>query len=535
MKKIIAFFAAHKSDVLLYAFFFSVFLLVNPGKPTIDDYLRLVEAVTIVNDQRFDIAPEYLSETGYIFYPGKDGKLYTHWGLLSSLIYTPAEIIGRLLQAIYPQIREIELQQGRPLLFQRFIVTMLILPVIMLINVHLTKCILRRVFAIDSGHLTFLLLSLCFIGTQLLRYSSGFEEGFAILLCLLSILVYESSASSTSRGMGIGIIAGLTLNARYTALPVFALFVLFEIYRREKWSNFILSSLVGFIPYAFFSILYNYIRYESFSPTAFFLFHANLGWNDYDYLVRQSLGEIIQFVVHQSVGSKGLFVFNPMLCLAPYGFWLGIKQRGLNSPTGRLMVLSSFVVIYYLVFHAVFIQGGLDPASWGPRFLTTAVPFLFLMSVPALKFIGQRWSGTIFSSPVKVIMIAVVVLGFFIQVLSVLGWEETETYQGHSTNQITQRASNLWSITIDGNPFNPRSNVERPLFKNSLITEPTNKDGQLITHEFRVKELYEGFSLWPVTLGYSLRLGTGIVCIVIMVSFLACISLGVLAYRSYQY
>ena len=199
----------------------------------------------IVNHGRFDVDPQYLPETGYIFYPAEDGKLYTHWGLFSSVVYIPAELLGKICRVFYPGIREIEQSHDRPLLFQRFIVSMLILPGIMLMNAILMNSILRGILKIENDRLLALLLTCAFLGTQLFSYSSGFEVGLTICSCLLAIVLYESPMSGRARGLGIGLVAGFMLNARYIAFPIFFLFPIFDLLRGRKSAHFFIYLLVG--------------------------------------------------------------------------------------------------------------------------------------------------------------------------------------------------------------------------------------------------------------------------------------------------
>ena len=170
--------------------------------------------------------------------------------------------------------------------------------------------------------------------------------------------------------------------------------------------------------------------------------------------------------------------------------------------------------------------GDADTFSWGPRYLTTTVPFLFILSVPAIKAIADRWAHYRKYSVVWVFTVFIGVASFSIQLLSVLGWEETEKYQGRSRNQIVQRASNLWRMSVDGNPWAPHENAEKQLFVYQMLNEQTNQGGELISQDIRAKRLYEGFSIWPVTVGYSLKWGTWVVVLLASLNFIGVLVLG---------
>ena len=131
-------------------------------------------------------------------------------------------------------------------------------------------------------------------------------------------------------------------------------------------------------------LLYNFVRYDSFSPDVFFRYYV---FNDIvpPNLFRNSLSEIAYFVWDRSLGSNGLFVFSPILLLAPFGVWTVIRQGWVDTPCVRLIVISFGVVFCYFLVHAALAWGSADIASWGPRYMTACIPFLFFMSVPTIQ------------------------------------------------------------------------------------------------------------------------------------------------------
>ena len=171
-----------------------------------------------------------------------------------------------------------------------------------------------------------------------------------------------------------------------------------------------------------------------------------------------------------------------------------------------------------------------DVYSWGPRYLTTAVPFLFILSVSGIKAIADRWLHCRMRSVVWVFTGFIGVASFSIQLLSMLGWEETEKYQGKSGHQIVQRASNLWRMSVEGNPWAPHENAGKRLFLYQMLDEQTNQNGEVVTLDVKVKRLYEGFSIWPVTVGYSLKWGTWVVVLLASLNFIGVLVLGYLCF-----
>ncbi len=75
---------------------------------------------------------------------------------------------------------------------------------------------------------------------------------------------------------------------------------------------------------------------------------------------------------------RGLFLFNPVVLLAPIGLVIGIRRRALREP---FLVLAAAVVAQWLVI-------SLFPKWWGgwsygPRFFSDVIPFLLVLAVPA--------------------------------------------------------------------------------------------------------------------------------------------------------
>lgn len=523
----------NRQDLYFLFFVASIFLLINPGRLNLDDYHRLVSAVTMVEYGKLDLHPQYLPETGYVYYRSSDGRLFVHWGLISGMLYIPAAILGKFCRSMLPFIGQIESQSGKALLVERFLGSMLIMPSIMLANVILLQQILQRYFGIASRRILYLLLVLAFFCTQLLTYSSDSEEGFMILLFLAALIVNRECEQSWKKGLWIGTLTGLAMNSRYyIGIPVFCCFILWEVLQRKGVLQFLSYFTIALVPYALIFVLYNYARYGSFSPDGFFLTYVKYGFSPPD-IVQFSYRRIANFLWERLVGQKGIFIYNPILILAPWGISILLKEGKLNIFKKHLLVLSGIIVLCYLAVHAILTWGVLDGASWGPRYLTATVPFLFLLSVPAiLRVAGYCASRNANRFTLKGLSLAVIVIiSGFIQILSVLGWDETEMYQGHSRNHIIQRAQNIWNISFHGNPLAPHQTRERALLADKKVEEVTNKNGELEAIKVDISSLYEGFALWPVTLGYALGWSTWKTGSVILINLASVCFFGFLCFR----
>ena len=59
-----------------------------------------------------------------------------------------------------------------------------------------------------------------------------------------------------------------------------------------------------------------------------------------------------------------------------------------------------------------------------------------------------------------------------------------------------------------------------------MLNEQTNQGGELISQDIQAKRLYEGFSIWPVTVGYSLKWDTWVVVLLASLNFIGVLALG---------
>ena len=483
----------------------------------------------IFNEGRLDLNSAYLPETGYVYYRSPDNRLFTHWGLVSSFVHLPSVIVGRALKSFLPFIDEIERTSGKQLLIERFLSSMLIFPTIMLANAWLLWYIVWKYIGVrDYKRLAFL-VGLSVLGTQLLKYSSGFEEGFMILLMLLAIVCNEEVQDARVRGLAIGIVTGLAMNARYVGFPVFAFFFVFQAFRKESFVPFALFFALGALPYVGIAALYNYARYGGFGPDGFFSYYVDLGYSVPNVL-RTSLKEVGREIILKVVGSNGVLLYNPVLSFSICGAVVFRNRRLLETVHGRVFAFSGAVAAYYIVAHSILTWGNLDWASWGPRYLTTAVPFLFLLAVPTIvKILDLNAKFPMFW---KGVLMSVVACSLSFQLLSAIGWDETETYQGKRDSHLSQRLRNIWTVSTEGNPLAPHLNLRRPLFEEYTLEEETNVEGVVVASTVSVQQLYEGLALWPVTVGYVLKWPTWKVLFAMMVNAGGAILVGYMALRT---
>ena len=162
-----------KGDGWFLGMVMAFLVLVNSGKMNLDDYHRLVGAVMMLTEGRFDLDPDFLPDAGYLYYTSKYGKLYVHWGLFSHLVYAPIVVLGEVARAISPFFMSMEHAMGRTLLLERFIGSLVIMPSVMLLNVILIKRVLKKIVGVTIRRHLYGLVLVAIGGTQLLVYSSA--------------------------------------------------------------------------------------------------------------------------------------------------------------------------------------------------------------------------------------------------------------------------------------------------------------------------------------------------------------------------
>ena len=104
---------------------------------------------------------------------------------------------------------------------------------------------------------------------------------------------------------------------------------------------------------------------------------------------------------------KGLFVYVPFL--AALAFSAPLFFRRARREATLCILLFAFYVLLFSVWY--YWWGG---TNWGPRFLVPAIPFLVLMSAPAIEFAAARTN-----KPFAAVFVALSALSFAIQLLGI--------------------------------------------------------------------------------------------------------------------
>jgi hypothetical protein len=384
---------------------------------------------------------------------GREGGLYSWYGIGQSLLMLPADLAGTWIAHWHifsgygddPAVRSIVVSYSTSIL----------------VNV-LTALVgfrLLRQFRLSVRESVLGVLALLFCTTHLHYTQNMMENNYIMLLTLAGFsFQYEWLRTGRKRALLVGSAAlGLNLLTRLTtgldlmAAGFFLLLLLwFERERgRELWQHFMRYCKVAAPVYAFFLFVdrfYQFYRFGSFTNTYVSLFAkeqrlmdptlpTNFPWSTPFY--EGFLGPLFK-------PEKSIFLFDPLLLLAIV--LLAALWKRLSAEVRAYGVASLLLLFGYICFYARYTYWAGDFA-WGDRYVSTSVELVALLAVPLLlrhrADVGKLvWRGGL----------VIVAISLIIQVASLAFWLPLEIYQmetmGHPTFVIALRFENIAAFAL---------------------------------------------------------------------------------------
>jgi len=384
---------------------------------------------------------------------GREGGLYSWYGIGQSLLMLPADLAGTWIAHWHifsgygddPAVRSIVVSYSTSIL----------------VNV-LTALVgfrLLRQLRLSMRESVLGVLALLFCTTHLHYTQNMMENNYIMLLTLAGFsFQYEWLRTGRKRALLVGSAAlGLNLLTRLTtgldlmAAGFFLLLVLwFERERgRELWQHFMRYCKVAAPVYAFFLFVdrfYQFCRFGSFTNTYVSLFAkeqrlmdptlpTNFPWSTPFY--EGFLGPLFK-------PEKSIFLFDPLLLLAIV--LLAALWKRLSAEVRAYGVASLLLLFGYICFYARYTYWAGDFA-WGDRYVSTSVELVALLAVPLLlrhrADVGKLvWRGGL----------VIVAISLIIQVASLAFWLPLEIYQmetmGHPTFVIALRFENIAAFAL---------------------------------------------------------------------------------------
>ena len=384
---------------------------------------------------------------------GRDGKIYSWYGIGQSLLMLPADIVATWVSHWHvfsdyqddPAVRSIIVSYATNIFVN--VLTALI-----------AFRFLRQLrFSVNETVAGVLALMFC---TTHLHYTQNMQENNYIMLLTLVGLSYQYEwlRSGSGRALWIGSAAlGLNLLTRVTtaidvlAAGIFLLMVLwFEGVRgRTLWDKILDYCKVAVPVYLAFAVIerfYSYYRFGSFTQTYLPIFAremraqdptlpANFPWSTP--LHEGVLGALFK-------PEKSIFLFDPLILLA--GVLIVMLWKRLDSVVRAYVVSSLLLLIGYITFYARYTYWAGDFA-WGDRYVSSAVQMVAMLGVPLLLHHREKLSRWMWSSAVVLIAVS-----FVIQLASLMFWLPLEIYQmetlGHPTFVIGLRFKNIAAFAL---------------------------------------------------------------------------------------
>ena len=384
---------------------------------------------------------------------GRDGKLWSWYGIGQSLLMLPADIVSTWIShwQIFsgyeedPAVRSILVTYSTNIL-------------ITVLTAWIAFRFLRQL-GFDLKEAVAGVLALLFCTTHLHYTQNMQENNYIMLLTLIGFSYqYEWLQTGRNRALWIGSFAlGLNLLTRVTtaldlmAAGLFLLIVLWlnRVRGRELWSSAITYCKTAVPVYFGFVLIerwYSHYRFGSWTQTYLPIFAresrmntptlpANFPWSTP--LHEGILGALFK-------PEKSIFLFDPLLILALLLFLLLWKR--LSVPVRAFALTSLLLLAGYIMFYARYTYWAGDHA-WGDRYVSTPVEIVALLSVPLLLRYRPSLNPLVWRFGIFLLVASLV-----IQIASIMFWLPLEIYQmetlGHPTFVIALRFKNIVAFAL---------------------------------------------------------------------------------------
>ncbi len=383
---------------------------------------------------------------------GRDGQLYSWYGIGQSLLMLPADLVGTWI-AHWRVFSDYEDDPAIRSIIVSYSTNILVNVLTALIAFRLLR---QLSFSVKES--VWGVLALMFCTTHLHYTQNMMENNYIMLLTLVGFsFQYEWLRTGSRRALQFGSAAlGLNLLTRLTtgldliAGGIFLLAVLWlEGRKSELWSRFLDYSKIAAPIYAFFLVLdrlYQFYRFGSFTNTYVSLFAkeqrlqdptlpTNFPWSTPFH--EGVLGALFK-------PEKSIFLFDPLLVLALALIVLLWKRF---SPEIRAYAITSLLLLVgYISFYARYTYWAGDFA-WGDRYVSTAVELVAFLAVPLLLHFRVSLSKVMWRSAIILITVSLI-----IQLASLIFWLPLEIYQmedlGHPRFVIALRFKNIVAFAL---------------------------------------------------------------------------------------
>ena len=401
---------------------------------------------------------------------GRDGKLYTYYGMGQSLLMLPADIVGTYLARL-PAFANYDVDPGVKSIVVSYSTNILVNVLTALVCFRFLRMLRFTTRQSVAG-----VLALLFCTTHLHYTQNMMENNYIMLLTLCGLAFqYEWLLTGDTRALfagsaalGLNLLTRLTTGLDLIAGGVFLLLVLWfdNVRGRALRQRFVAYIKIAAPVYAFFLLIdrwYQYHRFGSWTNTYVAIFTREMR------TLNPSLPANYPWEVPFHVGffgalfklEKSIFLFDPVLLLTILVSVLVWKY--MRHDIKAYVITALLLLLAYICFYAKYTVWSGDFA-WGDRYVSTAAELAAFISVPLL--LRHR---TEFGRLVWMIATALITVSCVIQVASLAFWLPLEIYQmdtlGHPTFVVALRFKNIagfalgkmeaWGLTNDSMTYDP--------------------------------------------------------------------------------
>ena len=384
---------------------------------------------------------------------GRNGRIYSWYGIGQSLIMLPADVIATWIAhwSIFsgyqddPAVRSILVSYSTNI-FLNVLSALIAFRLLRQLRFEVRDCVWG-------------VLALLFCTTHLHYTQNMQENNYIMLLTLVGFsFQYEWLRTRSRRALWIGSGAlGLNLLTRVTtALDIMAagIFLLMVVWfdgvrGRELWARAVAYCKVAVPVYIFFGLLerfYSWYRFGSWTQTYIPIFARESRMQDPSLPTNFPWGTPLQEGVLGALfkPEKSIFLFDPLLILALLLFAFLWKRM---APDVRAYALSALLLLVgHICFYARYTYWAGDFA-WGDRYVSTAVEMVALLSIPLL--LHYKAELALWTRATAAFLIAA---SLVIQIASLMFWLPLEIYQietlGHPTFVIALRFKNIVAFAL---------------------------------------------------------------------------------------
>ena len=379
---------------------------------------------------------------------GRNGKLYSNYGIGQSLLMLPSDVLGTYAarSPIFedyggtdPTVRSIVVSYSTNIL----VCVLTVLVCFRLLGL-LGFSVNQRI----AGALALL------FGTTFLHYTQNMMENNLILLLTLTGLTFQYEWLRTgsrralvagSAALGANLITRLTTGMDLLAVGLFLLLASWftNVRGRALGARFLAYAKIALPVYAVFGAIdraYQYYRFGTVFSTYLQAFARE------QRLLNPELPPAYPFETPFHSGffgalfapEKSIFLFDPLLILAMLMSVLAWKHFG---PAIRAYLISFWLLLFaYISFYARYTDWSGDTA-WGDRYVSTTAQIVAFVSVPLLLRHRAQVGRVVWG-----IGVALVAASIVVQASSVVFWCPLERYQmetlGHPTFVVGLRLEN---------------------------------------------------------------------------------------------